>query len=158
MSPDARKIEIRPVMLADVKLIADLAETLKTAPQWLPEQYESLLRVNKTRPRIVLVAAEPGGGQVVGFAIASLVAPEAELESIAVAAESQRRGVGRRLLQALIAKLRQADVEELLLEVRASNAAAIGLYTALGFRQIGVRPRYYADNDEDAVLMILPLG
>jgi ribosomal-protein-alanine N-acetyltransferase len=95
---------------------------------------------------------------VVGFAVASLLEPQAELETIAVAVEAQRRGVGGQLFAALAEKLCAAQITELQLEARASNAPALGLYRALGFTETGRRPRYYADPVEDAILLALRLG
>jgi ribosomal-protein-alanine N-acetyltransferase len=92
-----------------------------------------------------------------GFVIASVVAQEAELEMIAVAAEAHRRGLGGKLLEALLAELRAAHVSDLILEVRTSNGAAQGLYRAGGFVECGRRLRYYADPEEDAVLMRMGL-
>jgi ribosomal-protein-alanine acetyltransferase len=97
-------------------------------------------------------------GRVVGFAVVGLVAPEAELETIAVGAEARRRGVGGLLLRALVEELRKKRVTELILEVRASNRAALGFYRAQGFKETGRRLRYYADPEEDAVLMGLNLA
>jgi ribosomal-protein-alanine N-acetyltransferase len=101
-------------------------------------------------------AQDPGG--IVGFAVASVVPPQAELETIAVAAEGQRRGVGRNLFAVLAGELAIAHVEELFLEVRASNRAALALYLSLGFSQTGCRPRYYIDPVEDALLLDLRLA
>jgi ribosomal-protein-alanine N-acetyltransferase len=109
-----------------------------------------------TPRRLALVAAGPQPGSILGFAIASLLPPRAELESIAVGAERQRLGLGERLFQALAAEVRAAGVEEILLEVRASNQPALAFYEALGFVKTGLRPGYYADPIEDAVLMHLP--
>jgi ribosomal-protein-alanine N-acetyltransferase len=100
---------------------------------------------------------EVGSGLVVGFLIARLLAPEAELETIGVATEGQRRGTGRRLLGAMVEELREAGVHEAILEVRASNQAALRFYRELGWRETGRRQRYYADPEEDAVLMSLRL-
>jgi tRNA threonylcarbamoyladenosine biosynthesis protein TsaB len=100
---------------------------------------------------------EDGCGIVVGFLVASLLPPQAELETIAVAAAAQRRGLGRQLFAALASELGTALVTEVLLEVRASNHPALGLYRRLGFVETGRRPRYYHDPVEDAVLMRLPL-
>jgi ribosomal-protein-alanine N-acetyltransferase len=97
------------------------------------------------------------GGEVVGFAIASLLPPEAELETIAVASTAQRQGLSRRLLAELAAELRAAQITEVILEVRASNQPALGLYRRLGFAETGRRVRYYHDPVEDAVLMRLRL-
>ena len=83
--------------------------------------------------------------------------PQAELETIAVTGGGQRRGVARRLFAALAGELGAAGVKDVLLEVRASNAPALGFYRALGFQESGRRPRYYADPVEDAVLLELRL-
>jgi ribosomal-protein-alanine N-acetyltransferase len=114
--------------------------------------------------RIALVAILAGSGEVIGFAVAGLVPPEAELENIAVAREVQRRGIARQLLSELVRELkiprepRQAGIGTLHLEVRASNSAAIGLYNSIGFTESGHRPRYYSDPVEDAVLMTFKLS
>jgi ribosomal-protein-alanine N-acetyltransferase len=95
------------------------------------------------------------GWIVAGFAVASLLPPQAELESIAVALAAQRQGLARRLFAVLADELQAAQVTEVLLEVRASNQPALGLYQRLGFAETGRRPRYYHDPVEDAVLMHL---
>ncbi len=100
---------------------------------------------------------EPSNGGVVGFLIARVVAQQAELESIAVWGAEQRRGVGRKLIFAMIEDLKGAGVREVLLEVRASNERALEFYRSLGWRESGRRARYYADPEEDAVLMNLTL-
>ncbi len=94
---------------------------------------------------------------IVGFAVASLLPPQAELELIAVAPPFQRGGLARRLFAALATELRAALVTEVLLEVRASNHPALGLYRQLGFLETGRRTRYYQNPVEDAVLMRLGL-
>jgi ribosomal-protein-alanine N-acetyltransferase len=90
--------------------------------------------------------------------VAILLPPQAELETIAVAAEIQRRGVARRILIAMADELRKALVTEVLAEVRASNFPALAFYQTLGFAMTGRRPRYYADPIEDAVLLELRLA
>jgi ribosomal-protein-alanine acetyltransferase len=157
MSFDAAKIEIRPLDELDFDAVLGIAEVLEEAPHWSREHYEEAIRADSPRPRIALVAVDLHAAEVVGFAIANLVAPEAELESIAVAERGQRCGIGRRLMSALIEELRRRDVRELLLEVRASNLPAIRFYESQNFKQNGVRPIYYVDSQEDAVLMSLNL-
>jgi ribosomal-protein-alanine acetyltransferase len=154
---------IRPMRKTDVARAVEIAGRLPHAPHWPPEAYRTALDATASLRRIALVAerppspaAEPGAAlALVGFAVASVIAPQAEIETIAVAAEEQRRGTGGQLLRALLGELRTAGVKEILLEARASNQAALRLYAAVGFRQTGVRPRYYADPQEDAVLMAL---
>ncbi len=92
-----------------------------------------------------------------GFAVASLLPPEAELETIAVAATAQRHGLARRLFAELATELAKAQIAEVNLEVRASNQPALELYRRLGFAETGRRVRYYHDPVEDAVLMRLRL-
>lgn len=158
MNFDATEIEIRPFGQADLDAVFRMAEALNEAPHWPRERYEELLPAGSSRPRVALVACDPLGPEVIGFVIASLVSPEAELESIAVAEHAQRRGIGRRLLGALVPELRQRGIQDLLLEVRSSNQPANRFYESENFKQTGVRPFYYADPKEDAVLMILHLA
>lgn len=144
----------------------EIAAALPHAPHWPPEAYRTALDPAALPRRIALAAealdthiqkTQPEASAVAGFAVASVLLPQAELETIVVAAQGQRRGIGRLLLTALLQELRRAGVTEVLLEARASNAPALGLYAAAGFRQTGVRPRYYADPQEDAVLMALQI-
>lgn len=157
MSPVAREARIRPMTAADLDRVIEIAASLSQAPQWSRETYVAALGGEGTPKRIALVAEDAASGIVAGFAVASLTPPEAELETIAVAARFQRRGLARQLLQELASALRQQRVSVTLLEVRASNVQAQALYRALGFEVAGRRPRYYADPVEDAVLMRLAL-
>lgn len=97
--------------------------------------------------------------QLAAFAITQVVLDEATLFNLAVDPEFQRRGLGRQLLQHLIAELEARDVQTLWLEVRASNRAAIALYEQLDFNEVSVRRNYYptADGKEDAIIMALTL-
>jgi ribosomal-protein-alanine N-acetyltransferase len=94
------------------------------------------------------------------FAITQTVLDEATLFNIAVHPDYQRGGLGRELLDHLIAELETRGVLTLWLEVRKSNAPAIGLYQSLGFNEVSVRRDYYpaAEGREDAIIMALPLG
>jgi len=95
--------------------------------------------------------------EVVGFAIASVLPPQAEIETIAVSPAEQRNGIGRLLLSALLEELTRMEVTEVLLEARQSNRPALSLYRSLGFGQTAVRLGYYADPQEDALLMVLQM-
>jgi [ribosomal protein S18]-alanine N-acetyltransferase len=162
------KIElvIRRMTASDLDRVLALAESLPQAPHWPQSAWlnaiNSQFEPESTPRRIALVigglAAGPQPGSILGFAIASLLPPEAELETIAVAPESQRLGLGKRIFRALAAELKTAVVSEVVLEVRASNRPALAFYGTLGFVRTGLRPAYYADPIEDAVLMRLPLA
>ena len=147
---------IRPPGGQDVDRLVEIAAGLEQAPQWPRTVYASLLE-NADDGRVVLVAEDAGSGAVAGFVVARLIPPEAELESIAVAGDFQRKGVARGLFSALAGVLEQSGIAEIMLEVRAGNASALGLYRCLGFVEEGRRRSYYADPVEDAVLMRLRL-
>jgi ribosomal-protein-alanine N-acetyltransferase len=157
MSP-LSAIKVRRLVESDLPGVLKIAEGADEAPRWSRQTFVEMLSGEFLSRRIALVAADAASGEALGFAIASLVLPEAELENIAVAQSRQRCGIGCQLLCALLAELRQAGIETLHLEVRVSNAAAIGLYNSLGFSETGRRPRYYSNPVEDAVLMTLRLG
>ena len=96
---------------------------------------------------------------MVGYGILSVGAGEAHVLNICVRPEYRCRGLGRRLLQHLIDLSRTAGAQDLYLEVRPSNLAAVRLYQAMGLHQVGIRRGYYqAENGrEDAVVMRLGL-
>jgi ribosomal-protein-alanine N-acetyltransferase len=154
----AADIVIRPMRPADIPRVREIALSLPHAPRWAPDAYHGATDAQVLPRRIALVAETAESDAVLGFAVASLLPPQAELESIAVAAEAQRRGIAHWLFAVLTGELRSAQVTEVMLEVRASNGPALGFYDALGFTVAGRRPRYYADPEEDAVLLNLPLG
>lgn len=147
-------IRVRPMAVTDLDRVVELAETLNQAPQWQREAYLAALDQKVVR-RIALVADDLDTGAIVGFAVASLSQPDAELETIGVAAGFQRRGVARHLFDEMVKGLRAAESESVVLEVRASNIGAREVYKSLGFVEIGRRPRYYCDPLEEAVLMRL---
>ena len=99
-----------------------------------------------------LVALDPQGA-VLGYAGLLAVLDEGYITNVAVRSERRRRGVASALLAALDRLGEERRLAFLTLEVRASNAAAIGLYEKYGFRRAGLRPGYYQQPREDAVIM-----
>jgi ribosomal-protein-alanine N-acetyltransferase len=95
--------------------------------------------------------------RLVGFCNYWLVADELQILNIAVHPEARRRGHAARLLRHILDQGRRHESRMASLEVRVSNHAAAALYRKFGFREVGIRPRYYADNGEDARLMDLDL-
>lgn len=99
------------------------------------------------------------GTQLLGYGVLSAAAGEAHILNICIAPEYQGRGHGRRLLRRLIDLARWHKAQQVFLEVRPSNPAAIALYRDEGFNEIGQRPNYYpaAKGREDAIVMALEL-
>lgn len=98
-------------------------------------------------------------GQVVGYAVFSIVAAEAHLLNITIEPEYMGRGLGRMLLEHVIARCAEQDTESLFLEVRVSNEPANRLYKSMGFKSLGLRKNYYPGHfgREDGVVMGLEL-
>jgi [ribosomal protein S18]-alanine N-acetyltransferase len=153
MNSPLAMVRIRHMNATDLDRVHGIALSLAEAPHWPVSAYAAAIDPENLPRRIALVATGLEDDAPAAFLVASLLPPEAELETIAVAAEGKRRGVGARLLNTLIKELRTNQVSKLNLEVRASNWAALGFYAASGFHENGRRPRYYADPEEDAVLM-----
>ncbi|HEX2657485.1 MAG TPA: ribosomal protein S18-alanine N-acetyltransferase [Polyangia bacterium] len=99
-----------------------------------------------------------GAGAVVAFANYWLVADEVHLLNIATLPAHRRHGHGTRLLAHMIEVAQALPCRVITLEVRRSNEAAQRLYQRFAFRSVGVRPYYYTDDQEDAVVMVLELG
>ncbi len=97
------------------------------------------------------------GEVIAGFIVYWLVHDELHVLNIATAVEERRRGVGRALMDEAAARARKAGAVLATLEVRRSNTPALALYRDLGYRQVGVRPNYYADEGEDAIVMVMDL-
>ena len=154
-------LRIRLMAAADLEAVLAIEQRSDSAPHWSDEEYlklfESDSRTNFKRFGMVAEA----NSEVAGFAILRVLAvqqiAEAELESIVVGLNWRGRGVGFLLLSESVSEARKRGARELILEVRASNRAAIGLYEKAEFHETGRRPVYYRDPDEDAVLMSVTL-
>jgi [ribosomal protein S18]-alanine N-acetyltransferase len=107
----------------------------------------------------VLVAerAEEPAPRIVGFIIFWLVHDEVHILNVATDPAQRRQGIARVLLTECVARGRACQARLATLEVRRSNLAAIKLYEDFGFKSVGVRPNYYADEGEDAIVMLLNL-
>lgn len=98
------------------------------------------------------------GGEVAGFLMAWRSADQLHILNLAVDPARRRAKVGSTLLQAALDEAERCRLVEVTLEVRPGNRAALNLYRAFGFESAGVRPGYYADTGEDAVILTLDLS
>jgi len=143
----------------------NLERQCATAAHWTEQQYRQAFQ-SESVERLVLVAeASPPEasdsdkpGDLVGFLVARHLAPEWELENIVVAPKARRKGLGMRLLDALLAAAQETHSDAVFLEVRESNAAARTLYEKAGFLQTGRRKSYYTSPVEDALQYRRTLG
>ena len=146
---------IRCATLADIPSMMHLDRQSATAAHWTDVQYRQALQ-SEGPARLLLVAES--SLDILGFLVARHVAPEWELENIVVAATARRKGLGKRLLDALLAAARETNSTAVFLEVRDSNAPARSLYEKADFEPTGRRKSYYTDPVEDAVLYRLTLN
>ena len=140
---------LRPLTAADLPAAAALEAACFSHP-WTERQ----LAADLDNDLLSLWAAEGEDEALLGYAEVRAVLDEGTLERIAVAPAARRRGIGEALLARLIREGR-GRLAFLTLEVRAGNAAAIGLYEKLGFREVGRRRNYYREEGEDALLLTL---
>jgi len=96
--------------------------------------------------------------ELVAFALIWILADELHLVNFAVRRELRREGIGRALLDEVLARAVERGATIVTLEVRDGNEAARELYGASGFVEVALRPSYYPDTHEDAVIMIKTLG
>lgn len=103
-----------------------------------------------------LAYVDEAAGELRGFSVLMPGVDEAELLNIGVAANHQRKGLGREMLAAMLDEAAQRRLFRVFLEVRASNLAAIALYRRAGFSEVGLRRGYYKNSNasEDALVMV----
>jgi len=142
--------EISHASEKDCPALAEIDSASKTAAGWGLSDFERELK----EPRAVLLAAKPDG-KPIGFIAARILPPEVQLLNLAVGPDSERRGIGGKLLAALSEIARSSGCSAMTLEVCETNSAAKSFYLKNGFRVVGLRPKFY--NGKDAVLMDLKL-
>ncbi|HLJ37605.1 MAG TPA: ribosomal protein S18-alanine N-acetyltransferase [Steroidobacteraceae bacterium] len=143
---------IRPMRDSDVPEVVAIERASYQFP-WSEGIFRDCLRVGYTCRVATLTR------QVAGYAVMSAGAGEAHILNLCVREAFRCRGLGRRLLALMIERAAAAGMKEAFLEVRPSNAAAIRLYLAHGFEQVGVRRGYYqaVGGREDAAVLRLGL-
>lgn len=156
------KFQIRRAHKEDLEAVIALERRTANAPHWADSDYRRAIEgdPNTALQRCLLLAEQESGDQhldLIGFAIGKAIGAgieaTAELESVVVAEQARRSGVGRALCAAIIHWYRDLKIPNAELEVRSSNHGAVALYSSLGFAPIGIRKGYYRDPEEDAVVM-----
>jgi ribosomal-protein-alanine N-acetyltransferase len=148
----APEVHIRPMTEADVAEVFAVERASYQFP-WSEGIFRDCLRVGYVCRVLAL------GDEVVGYGVMSVGAGEAHILNLCVAGAHRCRGLGRRMLGYLLERGAAAGMSEAFLEVRPSNTAAIRLYQAIGFEQVGMRRGYYqaVGGREDAAVLRLAL-
>ena len=149
--PDEHGITYKPLDAAHAGAVATLESLVMGSDAWS----EALVADELPRADRVWWAAYEGEA-LAGYAGGWIVDGQVQILKVGVDPAMRRRGIARELLAHVAADARDLGASRCSLEVRAGNVGAQELYSALGFRSLGVRPRYYSDG-EDAVIMEGPL-
>ena len=148
------RIEIDRMTVADLPSVHEIERASFMTP-WPPHAYRSEIETN----RLAAYVVARSGGEIVGYGGIWLMVDEAHVTTFAVHPGWRRQRIGERLILALLDEALRRGAREATLEVRLSNVAARRLYEKYGFRPAGLRPRYYTDDNEDALIMTTePLG
>lgn len=147
-------MSLRTATPADLAAIMDLERASFPTDAWSDAMMAEELRSPHGR---YVILEETGRVLGYGGVRAPQNAPDADIQTIAIAEAARGRGRGRELLRSLLTEAAQRGAREVFLEVRADNPTAQALYASEGFVDVGRRPRYYQPDDVDAVVMKLDL-
>ena len=143
---------LREMRKADLDAVMAIEPTIYSHP-WTRGNFTDSLKSG------YLCLVYESGGEMIGYAVMMMVLDEAHLLNVSIAKLQQGQGLGRKLLEDLVAVAQREKASTMFLEVRLSNKAAMDLYESMGFNEFSLRKGYYpAENGrEDAVLMGLTL-
>ena len=142
------KVKVEPMTLDDVAAVHRIERASFPVP-WPDYAFRQELQTNRLAHYLIVRV----GDETVADGGLWIKVDEAHITTFAVLPEWRRRGIGGRLMLGLLDIARALDARVMTLEVRLSNRAARALYAKFGFRPVVVRPRYYSDNGEDALIM-----
>lgn len=140
-------LQIHDMKKEDLEQVAAIERDSFSMP-WSLRSFEEAL----DNPNAFYVVAEENG-QVAGYCGAYLILDEADVNQVAVLSSCRNRGIGKKIMKALLLRLEGAGAVAVTLEVRQSNKAAVALYESLGFVTEGIRKNFYEKPVEDALIM-----
>ena len=141
------ELTTREIKEEDIEDILEIEEEAFTTP-WSEEAFKSEIKNNLAHYLVVEI-----DGRVVGYGGVWLIIDEAHITNIAVLQEYKGKGIGNKILMGLIKYSTKLGIKNMTLEVRESNFVARRLYEKHGFVSYGIRPKYYIDDNEDAIIM-----
>lgn len=141
-------VVVRKMELKDIDAVLIVEKNSFSVP-WTRSSFEKELKKNLLSKYYVAVT----GDEVVAYGGMWLIIDEAHVTNIAVHPEYRGKKIGKALVSYMVKEAIQLGINKMTLEVRKSNIVAQNLYKALGFMPCGIRPGYYHDNGEDAIIM-----
>jgi ribosomal-protein-alanine N-acetyltransferase len=146
------RARVRGMRPEDVDAVVAIENESFSSP-WRKETFLELI----DRPTAEVLVMEHDDEGVVGYAVLWCILDQGELANVAIASRMRGRGLGRTLLEQVLDIGRSRGVETVFLEVRESNARALGLYRRFGFAEVGHRRGYYDHPKEDARILMAKL-
>lgn len=143
----AEKVTIRPMTPEDATAVYQVEEACFSVP-WSLEDFQDIFRFGEN---YYLTAWDED--RIVGFIGLMAVAGEGDITNVAVLPSHRKQGIGDRLVREMLALAKEKEISKIMLEVRASNQAAIHLYEKYGFEFLCIRKKYYQKPTEDANIM-----
>lgn len=143
------KLILRIANSGDIDTIANLEQVCFSDP-WSRESVRAEIEDN----HLALYIVAQIGEEVVGYAGIWWIVDEGHITNVAVSPEYRGKHIGEAIIATMLDVAREEGINKFTLEVRVSNEPAINLYSKFGFESVGVRPKYYKDN-EDAMIMWL---
>ncbi len=142
---------LRSMLMEDIPQIVEIEKKSFPTP-WSPYAFSCEIRDNEFAHYLVVTDVEDQE-KVFGYGGMWIIVDEAHITNIAIAPASRGKALGEFLMNGLISLAYSKRVSRMTLEVRVSNKTAQKLYEKLGFKSAGIRPGYYIDTDEDAIIM-----
>ena len=153
--PSAYRKELQDNRWAHYIVLRDkqITQESMSAPEPEPEKPRRFFSLSFLPGRAAPTISSPNQASIIGFAGLWLMVDEAHVTTIAMHPNNRRRGLGEFMLASLIEIAYDINAKWVTLEVRVTNTTAQNLYRKYGFREAGLRHRYYSDNQEDALIM-----
>lgn len=146
----ASRISFRRMVQEDADGVAVVEASCMSVP-WSRQSFWE--EASHSDAYYLLAVDEAAGEKIVAYAGCWVLGNEGHITNVAVSPAYQGQGLGRRLMEELMARVKSLGVTAMTLEVRPSNAPALSLYGKLGFRSVGQRPKYYTNPVEAAEIM-----
>lgn len=155
----SRGVSIGRMTEHDLLEVVEIEESSGLSRWGWAAYYAELQGINRHLMLVARVAGEHKGGRskLAGYIVARMGADELHINNVAVREPYRRLGIGRALLDRILAEGKRSEVPRAFLELRAGNTAALALYEDCGFRITARRSKYYSEPVEDALVMIVQL-
>lgn len=144
-------IRIRRMEPGDIPAVVEIDRSSFSMP-WPESSYRYEVHDNQASRCLV---AEDETGMILAMIVSWMILDEMHIATLATHSQWRRKGIGSQLLRRALDEARAEGARRAFLEVRETNDGAQSMYEGFGFKVTGRRPRYYRDNDEDAILMTL---